>query len=59
MVNYLWFLLIVSGIVFSKTPKVSKSRLKDYRSILKLYNRSIAVYISKMTDNYADHKYQK
>ena len=56
ILNYIQY---VSGIVFSKTPKVSKSRLKDYRSILKLYNRSIAVYISKMTDNYADHKYQK
>ena len=37
----------------------SKSQLKDYKNILKLFIRSIAVHISKMTDNYAYHKYMK
>lgn len=39
--------------------KFSKARLKDYKSILKIFIRSLAVHISKMTDNYADHKYKK
>lgn len=33
--------------------------LRGYRTIYKMYIRSTAVHISKMTDNYAKHKYRK
>ena len=40
--------------------KILSSRdKKDYQTIMKMYIRSIAVYISKMTDNYAIHKFEK
>ena len=32
---------------------------KDFQTIMKMYIRSIAIYISKMTDNYATHKFEK
>ena len=41
----------------SKSP--NNRILKDYQSIYKMYIRSLAIHISKMTDDYALHKYQK
>lgn len=38
---------------------LSNKTLKDYKSIYKMYIRSVAIYISKMTDSYADHKISK
>ena len=42
-----------------KFNKLSGNIKKSYRSFLKIYIRSIAVHISKMTDNYANHKYKE
>ena len=38
---------------------LSVNTRSDYQTILRLYNRSLAVHISKMTDNFAEHKYKK
>ena len=38
---------------------LTKSKLKDYKSIYKMYIRSVAIYISKMTDTYATEKFNK
>lgn len=38
---------------------LKKSKLKDYKSIYKMYIRSVAIYVSKMTDTYATEKFNK
>lgn len=54
------FVVRIQELVFGNDQSIfSNTVFKDYKTILKLYNRSIAIYISKMTDNYADHKYKK
>ena len=54
------FIKRIQSLIFENHQSFfSNTVFKDYRTILKLYNRSIAIYISKMTDNYADHKYKK
>lgn len=54
------FIKKIQSLIFENYQSIFSNRVfKDYRTILKLYNRSIAIYISKMTDNYADHKYKK
>lgn len=39
--------------------KLTNNNIKDYKNVFKLYLRSLAIYISKMTDNYAEHKFSK
>ncbi len=39
--------------------QLTNNNIKDYRNVFKLYLRSLAVFISKMTDNYAEHKFSK
>lgn len=53
------FIKTIKNIIESKNQNYSKKNLKEFRKIIKMYIRSIAVYISKMTDNYADHKFKK
>lgn len=49
----------VKEIVGKSNSGFSNRNLKEFRQILKMFIRSVAVHISKMTDNYADHKYTK
>lgn len=56
--NCIEFIRVVEEIVFSDKVDISKKRMKDYKTIYKMYLRSIAIYIAKMTDNYANHKYE-
>ena len=45
--------------IISNCKSTTNRALKDFRSIYKMYIRSLAIYISKMTDDYATHKIQK
>lgn len=39
--------------------KISKNEIKRNKTVIKIFVRYIAVYISKMTDNFASEKYKK
>ena len=43
----------------NRNKSINYDFIRNYKAIYRMYTRSLAIYISKMTDNYALHKYNK
>lgn len=56
VINFIHF---IKNAVINGDNVESNNKLRDFRSLLKVFIRSVAVHISKMTDNYAHHKFVK